>query len=170
MVACIRAFLPGAEVERQHDYRLVTYRSRRSRIQAFPISIDFEQFAQGAAGPEVGRRAFEIRRQLNGVRIAIGVDRLDYTKGIPERLRAFARLLRDIPPLAAAFALSGLVPSREDIVGYPRLMHEIEQLVAQSTASTASPAGCPSTTSIAPCRARSCWRSIARRTSPSSRR
>jgi trehalose 6-phosphate synthase len=63
LVACIRTFLPGAEVEREHDYRLVTYRSRQSRIQAFPISIDFEQFAQGAASPEVGRRAFEIIRR-----------------------------------------------------------------------------------------------------------
>src|ERR1700722_1064770 len=105
LVACIRTFLPDAEVEREHDYRIVTYRSRQSRIQAFPISIDFEQLAQGAASPEVGRRAFEIRRQLNGVRIAIGIYRLDYTKGIPERLRAFARLLRDYPATRGRISL-----------------------------------------------------------------
>jgi trehalose 6-phosphate synthase/phosphatase len=144
LVACIRAFLPGVEVEREHDYRLVTYRSRRSRIQAFPISIDFEQFAKGAASPEVGRRAFEIRRQLNGVHIAIGIDRLDYTKGIPERLRAFARLLRDYPATRGRVSLyQVVVPSRENIVGYRRLMHEIEQLVAHINGDHSQPGWVP---------------------------
>jgi trehalose 6-phosphate synthase len=144
LVACIRTFLPDVEVEREHDYRIVNYRSRRSRIQAFPISIDYEQFAQGAASPEVGRRAFEIRRQLNGVRIAIGVDRLDYTKGIPERLRAFARLLRDYPATRGRISLyQVVVPSRESIVGYRRLMHEIEQLVAHINGEHSQPGWVP---------------------------
>jgi trehalose 6-phosphate synthase len=144
MVACIRTFLPSAEVERAHDHRVVTYRSRRSRIQAFPISIDFEQFAQGAASPEVGRRAFEIRRQLNGVRIAIGVDRLDYTKGIPERLRAFARLLHDYPAIRGHVSLyQVVVPSRESITGYRRLKHEIEQLVAHINGEYSQPGWVP---------------------------
>ena len=137
-------FFPASEVEREHDYRLVTYRSRQSRIQAFPISIDFEQFAQGAASPEVGRRAFEIRRQLNGVRIAIGVDRLDYTKGIPERLRAFARFLRDYPATRGRVSLyQVVVPSRESITGYRRLMHEIEQLVAHINGEHSQPGWVP---------------------------
>jgi trehalose 6-phosphate synthase/phosphatase len=144
LVACIRTFLPGVEVEREHDYRRVTYRGRQSRIQAFPISIDFEQFAQGAASPEIGRRAFEIRRQLNGVRIAIGVDRLDYTKGIPERLRAFARFLRDYPAIRGHISLyQVVVPSRESITGYRRLMHEIEQLVAHINGEHSQPGWVP---------------------------
>jgi trehalose 6-phosphate synthase len=144
LVACIRAFLPGVEVEREHDYRRVTYRKRQSRIQAFPISIDFEQFAEGAASPEVGRRAFEIRRHLNGVRIAIGVDRLDYTKGIPERLRAFARFLRDYPAARGHVSLyQVVVPSRESITGYRRLMHEIEQLVAHINGDHSQPGWVP---------------------------
>jgi trehalose 6-phosphate synthase len=144
LVACIRTFLPDAQVEREHDYRRVSYRSRQSRIQAFPISIDFEQFAQGAASPEVGRRAFEIRRQLNGVRVAIGVDRLDYTKGIPERLRAFARLLREYPATRGRISLyQVVVPSRESIVGYRRLKHEIEQLVAHINGEHSQPGWVP---------------------------
>jgi trehalose 6-phosphate synthase/phosphatase len=144
LVACIRSFLPGVEVEREHDYRRVTYRSRQSRIQAFPISIDFAQFAEGAASPEVGRRAFEIRRQLNGVRIAIGVDRLDYTKGIPERLRAFARFLRDYPAMRGRVSLyQVVVPSRESITGYRRLKHEIEQLVAHINGEYSQPGWVP---------------------------
>jgi trehalose 6-phosphate synthase/phosphatase len=62
LLACIRAFLPHAEVDRQHDHRIVAYRGRKTRVQDFPISIDFQQFAQGAASPDVARRAFEIRQ------------------------------------------------------------------------------------------------------------
>lgn len=144
LVACIRSFLPGVEVEREHDYRRVLYRSRQTRLQAFPISIDFEQFAQGAASAEVGRRAFEIRRQLNGVRIAIGIDRLDYTKGIPERLRAFARFLRDYPAMRGHISLyQVVVPSRESITGYRRLMDEIERLVAHINGDHSQPGWVP---------------------------
>jgi trehalose 6-phosphate synthase/phosphatase len=144
LVACIRAFLPDVEVEREHDYRRVAYRGRETRVQAFPISIDFQQFAEGAASAEVGRRAFEIRRQLNGVRIAVGIDRLDYTKGIPERLRAFSRLLRDYPATRGRISLyQVVVPSRESITGYRRLMHEIEQLVAHINGEYSQPGWVP---------------------------
>lgn len=144
LVACIRAFLPDAELEREHDHRLVKYRGRTTRIQAFPISIDFRQFAEGAAHPEVGRRAFEIRRQLNGVRIAVGIDRLDYTKGIPERLRAFARLLRDYPATRGRISLyQVVVPSRENITWYRRLMHEVEQLVTHINGEYSQPGWVP---------------------------
>lgn len=144
LIACIRTFLPNAVVEREHDFRRVTYRARQSRIQDFPISVDFEQFAEGAASPEVAQRAMEIRRQLNGVRIAIGVDRLDYTKGIPERLRAFARMLRDYPATRGRISLyQVVVPSRESIVGYRRLMHEIEQLVAHINGEHSQPGWVP---------------------------
>lgn len=144
LIACIRAFLPEVEVEREHDFRRVFYRSRETRIQAFPISIDFQQFAHGAATPEVSHRAAEIRRRLNGVRIAIGVDRLDYTKGIPERLRAFARFLHDYPAVRGQVTLyQVVVPSRESITGYRRLMHEIEQTVAHINGEYSQPGWVP---------------------------
>jgi trehalose 6-phosphate synthase len=64
------------------------------------------------------------------VHIALGVDRLDYTKGIPERLRAFASLLRDYPDLRGKMTLFQIVvPSRETIIGYQNLMAEIERAV-----------------------------------------
>ncbi len=144
LIACIRTFLPTATVEREHDFRRVTYSSRQSRVQAFPISVDFAQFAEGAASAEVSQRATEIRQQLNGVSIAMGVDRLDYTKGIPERLRAFARLLRDYPDARGRVSLyQVVVPSRENIVGYRRLMHEIEQLVAHINGEHSQPGWVP---------------------------
>ncbi len=130
LIACIRTFLPDAILERDQEHRRVSYRGRSTRIQSFPISIDFERFAHDAADAEVTRRADQIRNQLQPVQIAIGVDRLDYTKGIPERLRAFARMLREYPDTRCRVSLyQVVVPSRENIPGYRRLMHEVEQLI-----------------------------------------
>ena len=144
LAACIRSFLPSAELERAHDARYVTYRGRRSRVQSFPISVDFEQFARKASSKAVTERAAEIRSQLNGVRIALGVDRLDYTKGIPERLRAFASLLRDYPATRGHISLYQIVvPSRETITGYQNLMFEIERLVAHINGEHSQPGWVP---------------------------
>jgi trehalose 6-phosphate synthase len=129
-VACIRSFLPGAKVERDGDMRMVDYAGRTTRVQSFPISIDFNQFNDAAQKKPVIERAAKIREELRDVHIALGVDRLDYTKGIPERLRAFAKLLLDYPDLRGKVALFQIVvPSRETIVGYQNLMAEIERSV-----------------------------------------
>jgi trehalose 6-phosphate synthase/phosphatase len=129
-VACIRSFLPTAKVERDGDMRMVYCEGHTTRVQAFPISIDFNQFNDAAQKKPVLERAAKIREELRDVHIALGVDRLDYTKGIPERLRAFARLLRDYPDLRGKVTLFQIVvPSRETIVGYQNLMAEIERSV-----------------------------------------
>ena len=129
-VACIRSFLPGAKVERSGDARIVYYAHTKTRVQYFPISIDFKQFSEVAQKKSVIERAAEIRAELRDVHIALGVDRLDYTKGIPERLRAFATLLRDYPDLRGKVALFQIVvPSRETIIGYQNLMAEIERAI-----------------------------------------
>jgi len=129
-VACIRSFLPGAKVERSGDVRRVYYANHKTRVQSFPISIDFKQYSDAAQSAPVVERAAKIRAELRDVHIALGVDRLDYTKGIPERLRAFSCLLSDYPELRGKVALFQIVvPSRETIVGYQNLMAEIERSV-----------------------------------------
>jgi trehalose 6-phosphate synthase/phosphatase len=144
LIACIRSFLPAAVLGREHDYRSILFRERRTRVQAFPISVDFAQFSEAAAAPEIQRRATEIRHQLNDVKIAVGVDRLDYTKGIPERLRAFARMLRDFKETRGRISLyQVVVPSRENIVNYRRLMHEVEQLVTHINGEYSQPGWVP---------------------------
>ena len=128
--ACVRSFLPAARIDRQGDSRLVHYEGHVTRVQFFPISIDFKQFSDAAQKKSVLERASTIREELRDVHIALGVDRLDYTKGIPERLRAFATLLRDYPHLRGKVTLFQIVvPSRETIVGYQTLMGEIERSV-----------------------------------------
>jgi trehalose 6-phosphate synthase/phosphatase len=101
---------------------------RRVRIQACPISIDFAAMDRRAAETHVVDRAEAMRR---GGTLMVGVDRLDYTKGIPQRLRAFAELLARHPEHHGQLRLFQLaVPSREEIRAYRELRGEVESLVA----------------------------------------
>jgi trehalose-6-phosphate synthase len=70
--------------------------------------------------------------RLSGKVVGIGVDRLDYTKGIPERIAAIGRALDQRPDLASRFVFVQIgVPSREDVQGYAEISHEIDRLIAE---------------------------------------
>ena len=104
---------------------------RTVEAAAFPISIDFPGLAELCRSPAVEARAKEIREQLGNPRhLLLGVDRLDYTKGIYSRLRAFSELLEDgeIDVEDAVF-LQVATPSRERVDEYRRLRDEIDRLV-----------------------------------------
>jgi trehalose 6-phosphate synthase/phosphatase len=144
-IACLRAFVPEAQIGGQPgDGRVARYKGRAAHVQFFPISVDFQRFASESAAETVRTRALEIRNQLNPAKIAIGVDRLDYTKGIPERLRAFAALLRENPHLRGKACLfQVVVPSRETITGYRKLQAEIERLVTHINGEYTEPGWAP---------------------------
>jgi trehalose 6-phosphate synthase len=104
----------------------------RTRLGTFPIGIDPRAFAEqatkAAARPEVSR----LRASLLGGRLAIGVDRMDYSKGLGNRLRAFDRLLAAEPRLRRDLALLQVaVPSRGQIEAYRRLQSELATLVGE---------------------------------------
>lgn len=103
----------------------------RCRIGAFPISIDTERFARVASDPETVRRAQEFRERLgNPQRVLLGVDRLDYTKGIDLRLLVFEELLRERRADPRSCVLVQVaVPSREAVPEYQALRNEVERLV-----------------------------------------
>jgi len=106
-------------------------RGRTSRIGAFPISIDADHFARAAASPEVAGRVARIRARLGSPRrLLLGVDRLDYTKGIDLRLLVFEELLREgrLDPRECVL-VQVAVPSREDVSDYRALRREVERLV-----------------------------------------
>ena len=65
-------------------------------VGTFPISVDFKEFERLALETSVAARAADIRGQIAGDQLILGIDRLDYTKGIPERLLAFRSLLENI--------------------------------------------------------------------------
>ena len=109
---------------------VVTSRHGRSHIAVFPIGIDAEKFALQAAKsvshPDVSR----LRRSLNGEKLAIGVDRLDYSKGLVNRINAFDRMWTSQPALARTVSLLQIAtPSRGTIEAYGNLQSELAKLV-----------------------------------------
>ncbi len=124
--------------EREHsarvdsDGRVRMDNGRSFRVQAFPIGIDPEAVSRMAES--VSRRNGEGEVGSAAMQI-IGVDRLDYTKGIPERLRCIDRLLCEHPGLAGRFRFLQVAPtSRGDVDAYRALAHQVETLVGSINA------------------------------------
>lgn len=100
---------------------------RTVRLEALSIGIAPDEFLPGE---ESTARLAELQQQYQGLRVLLAVDRLDYTKGIPHRLRAFQRLLSGAPELRGKVVLIQVaVPSREGIGTYQELRSEVEELV-----------------------------------------
>jgi trehalose 6-phosphate synthase len=110
---------------------VIDYEGRTIAARAFPISIDVESFDRLARSPEVLARADEIRKELgNPDKMILGVDRLDYTKGISVRLAAFQELLEDGALAAPETVLVQVAtPSRERVEHYVHMRETIEQQV-----------------------------------------
>jgi trehalose 6-phosphate synthase len=103
----------------------------KTRVAVFPIGIDPEKFARQAAKaishPDVSR----LRRSLNGEKLAIGVDRLDYSKGLVNRISAFDRMWTSQPALRRTVSLLQIAtPSRGAIEAYGNLQSELAKLVS----------------------------------------
>ncbi|MGA7053989.1 MAG: trehalose-6-phosphate synthase [Mycobacterium sp.] len=109
----------------------VELQERNVRVGAFPISIDSGALDRTARGRKIRRRAREIRAELGDPRkILLGVDRLDYTKGIDVRLKAFSELLAEGRAKRDDTVLLQLAtPSRERVESYQILRNDIEREV-----------------------------------------
>jgi alpha,alpha-trehalose-phosphate synthase [UDP-forming] len=131
-LACVEALLTGTRIVRRTDGYHVHYKGRCARVAAFPISIDFHEFADVAARDDVAAQVRQFKLDHQGRKIILGIDRLDYTKGIVERLRAYRHMLRKYPEMRRAVTfLQLVVPSRADIPKYRELKEEIERLVSE---------------------------------------
>ena len=141
-VQCVRALVKDTDVEGRGQVQLVSALGRVVRVGNFPISIDYNTFMKQAATEEVAERARELHRLLPNRTIILGIDRLDYTKGIPLRLQAFHHLLMRHPELHEKVSfLQVVVPSREDLREYKSLKIDIEQLVGKINGSYVRPGG-----------------------------
>ncbi|MFB8148110.1 trehalose-6-phosphate synthase [Microbacterium sp. NPDC056003] len=107
--------------------------TRNVLAKAFPISIDASSYVELSHRPEIRARAAEIREELgNPKKILLGVDRLDYTKGIRHRLKAFGELLEDGKISVEDVTLVQVAsPSRERVEAYVQLRDEIELKVGR---------------------------------------
>jgi len=123
-------------LEARVDYERyeVTYNSHGTAIRPFPISVDFEEFSLGAQSEEVD---CEIERIKNGLglhdeAIGIGIERFDYTKGVPDRFRAIDRFFEKNPQyLEKMTFIQAGVTSRIHIDAYKNLNKDVESLLEQ---------------------------------------
>jgi trehalose 6-phosphate synthase len=105
---------------------------RRLTVGAFPIGIDVEDVQRMAASDEARRNAQALSATLQRRQLVIGVDRLDYSKGIPERLLSFETLLREHPDWRGSVTLVQIsAPSREDVPEYQHLRTTVEGLAGR---------------------------------------
>jgi trehalose 6-phosphate synthase/phosphatase len=110
---------------------VVEHEGRLVGIGVDPIGIDVESFHESLADPEMARVQAEIEKRYEGRRLILGVERLDYTKGIPQKLQAFERFLEHDPERAKTTTmLQILVPSRLESPEYRAQRDEIELQVA----------------------------------------
>ncbi|WP_027483350.1 alpha,alpha-trehalose-phosphate synthase (UDP-forming) [Deinococcus pimensis] len=109
----------------------VTWRDHVSRVVARPIGIEVDAYEELSTSPEVEETAARVRQSVQ-TRILLGVDRLDYTKGIPERLEAFDAFLDRHPEARRQVTFVQIaVPSRERVESYRQLRAQVEGLVGR---------------------------------------
>ena len=129
-VQCVRLLLPEVRITGRGAVWTVRTTEREMRVGSFPISVDVADFEQRARAPEVAAHAAEIRSREPGRKLVLGIDRLDYTKGLPHKLEAFRTLLRRHPDLQGrATLIQIVVPSREDIPRYQEHKTQVDRLV-----------------------------------------
>ena len=116
----------------EHQLRQILTGDHVVRVDTFPMGIDFEKLASAIADPDTEREAQEIRSALTGVKFILSVDRLDYTKGILNRLEGYELFLETNPEYHGKVALlMVVVPSRIGVVQYELMKRQIEELVGK---------------------------------------
>ncbi len=117
----------------------VDVEGRNVSIGVFPMGIDVQSFERLANSPELPERVAELRRAQGVEQLILGVDRLDYTKGIPRKLLAVERLLERSPQYRGKVRLLQIaVPSRENVAEYKSLRADVEGLVGRINGSSGS--------------------------------
>jgi len=150
---------------RPGENRMVISAHGHTHVEAFPISIDFRAFSE-QVGVSAGGGAREANQsQHHDIQITVGVDRLDYTKGIPERLKAFGYFFTQLPAIPRKVQLIQIVvPSREGIPRYDQLKREVERLVTHVNGEFSEPGWVPINYIYAQCLGKSWLPSIGLRT------
>jgi trehalose 6-phosphate synthase/phosphatase len=103
-----------------------------TKVDTFPMGIDVEKFAGAVLTEETDREIRELKNMLSGVKLILSVDRLDYSKGIANRLEGFEVFLENNPEYHGNVALlMVVVPSRIGVVQYELMKRQIEELVGK---------------------------------------
>ena len=124
------ADIVGAHIDL--DRGEAVYEGHTTRAGAFPIGVEGEVFTELGRSRSVLHGAQNLRKTLDAEKILLGVDRLDYTKGIVERLEAYEQLLADYPEFQRKVCLVQIqVPSRENVPEYRELREQLDRIVGR---------------------------------------
>ncbi|RPA98804.1 glycosyl transferase [Choiromyces venosus 120613-1] len=110
----------------------VEFEGKLRRVGAFPIGIDPEKFEEGLQKQSVQDRIAQLEKKFQGVKLIVGVDRLDYIKGVPQKLHALEVFLTEHPEWIGKVVLVQVaVPSRGDVEEYQNLRAVVNELVGR---------------------------------------
>ena len=116
----------------EHEMGRIVLTDRVVQVDTFPMGIEFDRFSNLAASQSVASGREELRRPLGNCRIVLSIDRLDYTKGIANRLLAFERFLQDNADWHGKVVLvMVVVPSRTGVESYQKMKTTIDELVGR---------------------------------------
>jgi len=115
-----------------HSFGSFTIANRIVKVDAFPMGIDYERYSRAVHKSRVQKNLAAIRKKIGDRKIVVSIDRLDYTKGIVQRLEAFRIFLRENPRYKEKVTLILLaVPSRTGVDDYQALRQQLEGLVGR---------------------------------------
>ncbi|KAI8912501.1 glycosyltransferase family 20-domain-containing protein [Gorgonomyces haynaldii] len=102
------------------------------QVGTFPIGIDPQKFVDGLKEPKISLRIERLKEKFKGVKVLLGVDRLDYIKGVPQKLHAFEQFLIKHPEwIEKVVLIQVAVPSRQDVEEYQHLQQVVNELVGR---------------------------------------
>jgi trehalose 6-phosphate synthase len=108
------------------------WKGRQVIVHGFPLGIEADEWREKLHTEAAKKELATLQEEFKGQKILLGVDRLDYIKGIPQKLLAFDRLMTDHPEWLGKVVLVQLaIPTRTEVTAYRVLREEVEQLVGQ---------------------------------------
>lgn len=100
------------------------------RIDVLPMGVDYQKYAAAASSPGVKKELISLRENCKDCKVIVSIDRLDYSKGIPQRLEAYGKFLDTYPEYKSKVVFILLtVPSREEVDTYKQLKSQVDELV-----------------------------------------
>lgn len=116
----------------ENEFGRVTVNERPLKVDTFPLGVDVDRFGGAHGLEEVQRSLADLQQQRGDRKIVLSVDRLDFTKGILERLKAFSRFLEENEEWRGRVSLVSIcVPSRESVPEYRSLKRQVDELIGR---------------------------------------
>jgi trehalose 6-phosphate synthase len=125
----VEHFFPEAVGEKRE---LLRFEGRHIVVDSFPIGVDVDEIQRMVEAGKGRKHSRRLEESLTGTRLILGVDRLDYSKGLAERVRAYARLLENWPEYRHKIVFLQIAPpSRSDVPEYEQIRHDLSALAGE---------------------------------------